>query len=351
MKHPFLVLAPFVGFILSIMHTTKPIHAENEGFNSLKMDSFFSLLDHTNKMMGQISIMENGKTIYERTIGYANIGKNIKANDSSLYLIGSVTKTFTATMILQLIDENKLSFDTRLSFFYPKMPNANKITIRFLLNHTSGLSDKYPIHLVKDIHKDTLTYTSDQIPDFVPGKKFIYCNINYGMLGLIIEKLTNSNFEDQLQLRICKKIGLRNTWFAKRPADSTRLTLAYYKKIGTWHEDVIGNRLDAYSAGGIVSNTSDMNSFLLNLSGGKLITESSFSQLMGSLNMGYGYGIMYLQFYQKTGYGHSGDIGAFHSNMVIFPEDNLIISICINGMDYSLNDILKGVLSFYYHMD
>jgi D-alanyl-D-alanine carboxypeptidase len=338
-------------FLSGLHHDYGQKPSLDNGLNRQKMDSFFSLLDQTNKMMGQITISRSGKILYQRSVGYVNVEKHEKTTDSSLYEIGSVTKTFTAIMILQLIEEKKLSLDTKLSVFFPMMPNARKIRIAQLLNHTSGLSDKFPIYLIKDAKSDEMTYSSHQKPSFVPGKKYIYCNENYGLLGLIIEKITNSTFEDQLQSRICKKIGLRNTWFTKRPSETSRLAFAYYKKAGKWQKEKSGDRSDAFSAGGIVSNTSDLNTFLYNISEGKLLLESSYNQLMNSLKSGYGYGIMPMQFYEKKGFGHSGDIGAFHSNVVKFPENELSISICLNGMDYSLNNILKGVLSIYYNMD
>jgi D-alanyl-D-alanine carboxypeptidase len=91
--------------------------------------------------MGSISLFQNEAEIYTKTIGFSNVENQTKPNKRTKYRIGSITKTFTAVIIMQLIDEGKLSLETRLDNFFPDIPNASNITIESLLRHRSGLYD------------------------------------------------------------------------------------------------------------------------------------------------------------------------------------------------------------------
>ena len=108
-------------------------------FDQAKMDSLFKRIERNEKGMGSISIFKNGNEIYQNSFGFADIENEIQASEKTKYRIGSVSKTFTATIIMQLIDEKKLSLNTRLADFYPEVPNAKEITIEQLLRHRSGL--------------------------------------------------------------------------------------------------------------------------------------------------------------------------------------------------------------------
>ncbi len=111
--------------------------------NTARLDSFFNALSANNKSMGSFAISKGGKVVYQKALGYSLIdsGEKITATPNTLYRIGSITKTFTATLIFQLIDEKKLTLNTKLAKYFPQMPNAEQITIAHLLSHKSGLAD------------------------------------------------------------------------------------------------------------------------------------------------------------------------------------------------------------------
>jgi CubicO group peptidase (beta-lactamase class C family) len=114
-------------------------HAQT--FNKTKLDSFFVALNTNDQSMGSIAISANGVLVYQNSIGFSqiNIGAKTSATFETKYRIGSISKMFTATMIFQLIDEGKLSFETPLARYFPQLPNAGKITIREMLDQRSGL--------------------------------------------------------------------------------------------------------------------------------------------------------------------------------------------------------------------
>jgi len=104
-----------------------------------KMDSLFTLIESKGKGMGSISLFQDGNEVYHNSFGYADIENNIEATEMTKYRIGSVSKIFTATIIMQLVDEKKLSLETTIDQYFPNLPNVNKITIEQLLRHRSGL--------------------------------------------------------------------------------------------------------------------------------------------------------------------------------------------------------------------
>ena len=112
-------------FLFSIL-----VISENyaQSFNKAKLDSLFDLIEKAQQGMGSVSIFKDGQEVYQKSIGYSDIEKGLKANAKTKYRIGSISKTFTAAIILQLVQEGKLSLDTRLDKFYPDLPNASSIT-------------------------------------------------------------------------------------------------------------------------------------------------------------------------------------------------------------------------------
>ena len=106
-----------------------------------RMDSLLNYLHENNKFMGSLTIREGENVVFNKAYGFADVEKNIKADRFTRYKIGSISKTFTAVMVMQLIEEKKLTLQTKLNRFYPKMPNAEKISIYDLLHHRTGIVD------------------------------------------------------------------------------------------------------------------------------------------------------------------------------------------------------------------
>jgi CubicO group peptidase (beta-lactamase class C family) len=151
--------------------------------------------------MGSIALRENNKTVFAKVFGYADIESNKKINLNTKLKIGSITKIYTATVIMQLVDENKLSLDTKLSQFYPKIPNAKKITIHHLLHHRTGIPDFvnddpdiYNYIYLENKKEDIVKRIEQYTPAFEPNSKYKYSNSNYSLLGYIIEDITKMSY-------------------------------------------------------------------------------------------------------------------------------------------------------------
>lgn len=322
-----------------------------------KIDSLLTYLNQNNKFMGSLCIREGENVVFNKAYGYADGEKNILANRETKYKIGSVTKTFTAVMIMQLIEEKKLTLQTKLNRFYPKIPNAEKISIYDLLHHRTGIVDYINGDTItaKNIYRfhskeEMIQKITDYKPLFEPGTKHQYSNSNYNLLGYIIETLTKKSYAENIQTRIVKKANLTNTYFPQGKINtSVGESYSYsfngseWEKVEEWENSI------AYSAGAMISTPADLTRFMHALFEGKLVKPTSLEQ-MKEIKDGYGKALVQFPFGERRFYGHTGGIENFRAVVGYYPAEKLGISLIVNGDNFNRNDIMIGVLSIYYKM-
>lgn len=324
-------------------------------FNQAKMDSLFTVLEENNKAMGSVAISKNGEVIYNRSIGlaYKNGREQVAASNKTKYRIGSITKTFTAVIIFQLIEENRLSLTDKLAAYYPTLPDADKITIDHMLSHRSGLHNftddsLYVTYYTKPKTREALIdIIAITTPDFEPGKKTAYSNTNYVLLAFIAEKVTGKPYSRLVEERITGKIRLKDT-YAGGKTNPGRNECHSYSYINGWEQEPETDPSITGGAGNIVSTTSDLVTFIHALFTGKLVSDSSLAK-MKTIREGMGMGIFRIPFYNRFAYGHNGSVDGFGSTVAYFPRDSVAVSYCTNGQVYPMNDILIGILSIYFN--
>src|SRR4030095_5729104 len=254
-----------------------------------KLDQFFDRLAEKNKAMGSLVIVKDGKVLYTRAIGYSQIDGAEKKplTTANRFRIGSITKMFTATMILQLVEEGKLKVTDTLDKFFPQIPNAGKITIAQILSHRSGIPN---VRRERDAQKkvSTIPMTKDEMlalivkgaPDFEPDTKYHYSNSGYFILGLILEKVTSKPYERALEERITSKIGLKDTYLTTGNIDVNKNeALTYIHFGGDWKPVSETHPTILFSAGAIVSTPGDMAKFIQALFEGKLVSRETLDQM------------------------------------------------------------------------
>jgi CubicO group peptidase (beta-lactamase class C family) len=329
--------------------------AYTQNINKSKLDSLFNILAEKNEAMGSLTISKNGTVLYNKAIGYSFISGNEKIPSSNItkYRIGSISKTFTATMIFQLIEEGKIKLSTTLDNYFPNIPNAGKITVSNMLNHRSGIhnltDDSAYVHYMTQpkTQEEILAIISKYKVDFEPNERFSYSNSNYVILGYIIEKITKQSYSKSLKKRITSKIGLVNTYLGGK-TDISKNESYSYQFDSVWKQYPETDMSIPGGAGAIVSTPTDLTKFIEALFSLKLISENSLNQ-MKTLTDGYGMGMFQMPFLERTAYGHNGGIDGFASNLAYFPDDTLALAYCTNGQEFPMNDILIGVLSIYFN--
>ena len=327
--------------------------------DNAKLDHFFDRLAEKNKAMGSLVIAKDGKVLYTRTIGYSQINGSEKKSltTANRFRIGSITKMFTAAMILQLVEEGKLKLTDTLDKFLPQVPNAKKITILQMLSHRSGIpnvrreqnaqGNVNTIPMTKDEH---LALIVKATPDFEPDTKFLYSNSGYFLLGVIIEKLTGKSYETALQEKIVTKIGLEDTYTATGNIDVNKNESLTYFIIpgGDWKQVPETHPSILFSAGAIVSTPNDLAKFIQALFDGKIVSKKSLDHMI-TMRDGEGLGMVTFAFAGKTFYGHTGGADNYGAWLAYLPEEKLAVAYTTNAKVYPVKDIMSGVVDIYYN--
>jgi D-alanyl-D-alanine carboxypeptidase len=276
----------------------------------------------------------NGKTS-SYTAGVADLNTKKTMKSDYRFRIGSVTKTFTSTTVLQLVGENRMQLDDPIEKWLPGLIqgngyDGNQITIRQLLNHTSGIAE-YLKSKDADIMNSKKTYTAEEIvkiglslpPDFLPGKGWLYSNTGYVILGILIEKITGNSYAEEIEKRIIEPLDLSNTFLpGNSPVIPGKNHARGYMKIDETSElkdMTYYNPSLANSAGDMISNADDLNKFFSFLLGGKLLKERELKEMLTTVpiegkGVGDGYGLGIYETKLPNGisvWGHGGAIPGF----------------------------------------
>ncbi|HGE5782856.1 serine hydrolase domain-containing protein [Bacillus sp. FSL K6-0042] len=277
---------------------------------------------------------EGGKT-WGYAAGVANLSTKKPMKTDFRFRIASVTKTFTATVVLQLAGENRLNLDDPIEKWLPGVIQGNgydakQITIRQILNHTSGIAEYSRSKEVDFFTSTKKSFTAEELvkiglslpPDFAPGKGWSYSNTGYVLLGILIEKVTGNSYAEEIENRIIEPLELSNTFLPGNSSviPGTKHARGYFQPDGaselkdvTYYNPSIGS-----SAGDMISTADDLNKFFSYLLSGKLLKEQQLKQMLttvptGSAEIG-GYGLGIYETKLPNGvsiWGHSGGIPGF----------------------------------------
>jgi D-alanyl-D-alanine carboxypeptidase len=327
------------------------------GQEKVTLDQFLDKLAAKNKAMGSLAIAKDGKVVYARAMGYGKVdgASKIPLTSASRFRIGSITKTFTAAMILQLAEEGKLKLTDTLDQYAPQMPNAKQITLAHLLTHRSGLPNvrREPVGgknvNTEPISRDEmLALIAKSKPDFSPDSQFRYSNSGYQLLGQVLEKVTGQSFAKNLETRITAKLGLKDTYVATGPIDASKNeALTYFHVGGEWKTIPETHPSILYSAGAIVSTPADLAKFIQALFDGKVVSQESLGR-MTTVRDGFGMGLEQFTFGGKTFYGHAGGADNYGAWLAYQPEDKLAVAYCTNAKIYPVVNIVRGVADLHY---
>jgi len=311
-----------------------------------------------------VGVWQRGKGEYVRAFGKAQIGNNpVPMKTDMVWRIASITKTFTASAILQLVDEKKLKLDDTLGRFAwsEGLANRDQITVRMLLNHTSGypdlenddpafqevrFGDPYKVWT----HEEILAWGRKMQPLFPPGKGYHYTNFGYYLLGMIIESVTGKTAEQEIERLCSDRLALTNTRLAVMPAYlkskphsngyALRSELPPFVKAGgnSAMIDTTGwNITAAWTAGGVVSSLTDMKTWAESLAGGSLLSPAMRkAQLENAISLdktsSYGLGISISKLPSGEWRTHNGAVPGYSSWAGSLADQSVTIVVFMNVM-------------------
>lgn len=319
------------------------------------VDNLFSSVQTGSTPGAAILVSQDGKILYEKGFGYADIGNKVKVTPDTKFRIGSITKQFTAASILKLQEEGKLNIHDKLSKYIPDFPRGNEVTIEHLLTHTSGIHSytnrnglyKY---LYMPITTAALIDTIKAYPyDFNPGDLFSYNNSGFFILGYIVEKVSGKSLNDYLKENFFKPLGMNNTGIYSANSLLDNEAYGYSTENGILSKAINWNMSWAGGAGALYSTVRDLNLWNEAIFNGKVLSEASLNAAFTSevLNnkqkTNYGFG-WFLQNYR--GYNlilHGGGLDGFVSILLRQPDKKItIVELCNStpppaGIDPSAN--------------
>jgi len=304
-----------------------------------------------------LAIVKDGKVISAKSYGLASVELNVPATKDSIYQIGSITKVFTATAVMILVNDGKIRLDDKITNYVSGLPRAwNGISVRHLLSHTSGITNDYvdvgdfSTRLRDPLSPKQFLESATNFPlASTPGEKWAYSNTGYYLLGLIIEKASGKSYADFMSQRIFVPLGMLSTSVNSLETVVTNRAGGYsWWNYGGLHNE---NYLDmswAYSAGGITSSVMDLARWDAALYTEKLLPKSRLEQ-MWTLEKGQyplGWGVNISKQYGR-GLAHYGGTPGFSSGIVRWIDQRLTIIILENMHMVPSWDIVDGISYFY----
>ncbi len=291
------------------------------------------------------------------TSGTSELGKRVPVPRNGQVRAGSNTKAFVAVVVLQLVAENKVELDAPITKYLPKAINDDRITVRQLLNHTSGLAN-YTQYMGLDKFEEVrhryyeprelLDIANAHEPTGQPGEKFKYSNTNYVLLGLLTQKVTGRPVAENVDQRIIRKLGLRDTYWPGLGDEAIRGRHPHgYARTSNGVEDV--TELDpswGWAAGQIISTTTDLNTFFRALLKGDLLPQKELAEMQktvdtkGEMWPGAEYGLGIASTPLTCGgryWGHGGDIHGYETRGGVAPNGRAF-SVAVTALPGTFQD-------------
>lgn len=303
-----------------------------------EIDSLLNSYTALNLFNGNVMVIKDGNTFYNATYQINNPSSST-LNKKTIFPIGSLTKSFTALVILKLQEEQKLSIEDQISKYLPDYPNGEKIRIKHLLSHGSGIYESFRNPKYREAYSQSNNVTPDELVDyfknepldFNPGEDFSYSNSGYVVLGVIIEKITQLSYEEAIKKYILKPLRMKHTGYnysnfkGKKTKGYEYLSQTRKKEVKLWNGTYL------YATGGLYSNVDDLRKFYLGLINNKIITQKSFDEATTVQNKQYGYGWFIDIIGGDKIINHGGNIEGFTSYFMMNKEKNICI-IALNNM-------------------
>jgi CubicO group peptidase (beta-lactamase class C family) len=326
------------------------------------IDNIFSEWNQANTPGCALGIIQNGELIYGRGYGLANMEYDIPNSESSVFRIGSTSKQFTAACIVLLAEQGKLDLDNSLDQFFPEFPAyAQNITVRNLLNHTSGIRDYLTISYLKGYGDDEYYQDEDIMKwlisqrelNFTPGDEFLYSNSGYWLLGQIVNKVSDMNMAEFAEKEIFKPLGMSNTHFHNDHNRIVKNRASGYVPTGKDSYQISMTTLDMIGDGGIFTSIADIKKWDDAYYNNEVLSKEFWNMMTEQrpLNNGgkneYASGLILGEYKGYKTISHGGAFVGFRAELLRFPEERLTIAIFANrgdadpsGMARQLADII-----------
>lgn len=327
-----------------------------------KVDAVFQKMDSTVSPGCALSVMRDGKIVYERGYGMADLDHNVPISPTTVFHVASMSKQFTAASILLLAQQGKLSLDDPARKYIPELPDfGTPVTIRELMHHTSGLRDqwdllglsgwRYSLDLITN--DDVLYVVSHQKElNFTPGTKFLYSNTGFTLLGEIVKRVSGKTLREFTTTNIFQPLGMKNTHFRDDHAEIVKnIAYGYAPDKDTFKLSV--TNFDTVGATSLMTTVEDLalwdENFYSPRVGGAELTKQMLER--GKLNNGeqihYASGLSIGTYRGLNTVDHGGADAGYRADLIRFPDQHFSVACLCNLATANPSDLTRKVADIY----
>jgi D-alanyl-D-alanine carboxypeptidase len=347
---------------LFLMVTGRPTPADSQATSTAEVvhaDSILRTYASDGRFSGAVLVARDGVPVYRGAFGLANREWGIANVADARFRIGSVTKSFTAAAILQLVERGKISLDAPATTYY-KLPVAwSGVTVRQLLSHSSGVPSYTDLDGFFG-RESRLDHTPDELVgltaqkqlDFPPGSKFSYDNSGYIILGAIIERVSGLTYADYVTQHLLVPLGMSSTGYDVDGVVLSKRASGYEAGGGTLRNASFISMTVPYAAGGLYSSVDDLNRWCKALATDAVLSKASELAMFTDQGHGYGFGWFVEPRTRHPHIYHGGEINGFVSRVDMYPADKLTVVVLANYQEAPVNlvtddlaDLFGGVVA------
>jgi CubicO group peptidase (beta-lactamase class C family) len=329
-----------INFLTILLITTQVV-AKN---NSKKYDKLLNEMFDKNGPGAVALVVKDGKTLYRKAFGKANIELNVDMAPENVFRIGSITKQFTATAIMQLVEQGKVKLDANITEYIKDYPtHGHIITIEHLLTHTSGVKSYTSLKKwTPEVQKKDFTpeemvdYFKSEPMNFAPGDQFKYSNSGYFLLGQIIENVSGQSYADYINEHIFQPLGMKNSYYGSHAQIIKNRASGYAKGEEGYKNDKMLSMTQPFSAGSLLSTVDDLSTWYTAVMANKVMSAASRKKAHSpyTLNKGkiseYGYGWNIGNIQGSPMISHNGGINGFLSVSNYLIDEKVFVVILSN---------------------
>jgi CubicO group peptidase (beta-lactamase class C family) len=322
-----------------------------------KADELLTAYHKQGKFTGTVLIAKEGKIVFEKGYGFADLNSQLPNTPTTEFRIGSLSKPFTATLILQLQEKGKLNIKDPVRKYIPDYPKGDSITIENLLNHTSGIKS---ISSMKEYYEkwmtqpstldNTISYFKNEPLNFTPGSRFEYSNSNYILLSRIAEKASGLSFSKLLEKSIVQKLKMKQSGLDQNNRTSKNKAIGY--DISPTDSFAVARYTEMSvlsGAGAIYSSARDLYIWDRAWYGNQLLSDASKKLMLTPVKKNYGLGWEIDQIKGRTLISHSGSIDGYLSNYMRFPDQDVCIIFLANYFQSKGQQICKDLTAIVFN--
>jgi len=336
--------------------------ATQAGRPSEQVDKLFEKMDRTISPGCAVAAMRDGKILYQRGYGMADLDHNVPITADTVFHVASMSKQFTAAAIVMLAQERKLSLDDEVRKYVPELPDFGApVTLRQLVHHTSGLRDqwellglagwRYSPDLITD--DDVLSIMSRQKDlNFPPGSKHMYSNTGYTLLAQVVKRVSGQSFREFTTSRIFQPLGMRNTHFRDDHAEIVKnITYGYAPAKDTFRISI--TNFDTVGATSLLTTVEDLALWDENFYNPRVGGPEMIRQMLerGKLNDGeqldYAFGLVIGKHRGLATVDHAGGDAGYRSDMIRFPDQHFTAVCLCNRADSNPSELTLQVAEIY----